>query len=269
MILIIPDIHLDALFAEKILRRHSRSTVRRLILLGDYFDARDKNPTAICATLNRLVAEYGEAFTPLIGNHEIPYWQCFREGRILENPDFETPQYTLHDAGIILKNLGAEVWNRMQFLHTEGEVIFTHAGLNSVNYERWRTNAAFRTKMRRLAHPLESAFLKKTPEVFAVSRLRGGREPLGGLIWQDWMEWTKTTAALPIPGAPWQVFGHTRGRARTHGNAVCLDGEQTLYATWDETGFIVRHAATGAGVLTVAGFPSPANQALKRIRPSK
>ena len=78
--IIIPDIHQNYRFVEKILGLHSPDSMTQYVFLGDFFDAKEsffKNAESLKKTLylvQDLVVNFPEKVTLLLGNHDVVYY---------------------------------------------------------------------------------------------------------------------------------------------------------------------------------------------------
>lgn len=92
-----------------------------------------------------------------------------------------------------------------QFAAARHGHLLTHAGLHPLFYKP-------RAHAEEMADILNRS--EELPAVRDISWCRGGSESQGGILWRDDRE-----DLAPLA----QVYGHTRGYVRAHGNSLCID----------------------------------------------
>lgn len=241
-VLVVPDVHQDLGFLERVVRR-AETERAALVFLGDYVDSinpRWRGAPALQATaelLPRLARSHSPGCHFLAGNHDVQALQAARHrAALLEAGDVE--QVRKLDAALPLVTAYAELrrlWPREFLLkwRLAAEVhgyLVTHAGV-ARRFWPWAAapDRAGQTEafLREASDAWEDWVLHDVVgPLFEVGPGRGGVEaPVGGLLWLDWD--TEFVDDLPLP----QVVGHTRDQqARRKDRSWCLDACQTCVA---------------------------------------
>jgi len=196
--LILPDVHLQHLIAQRII---SSVPHTHLTLLGDYFDDFYDNPAQAAATaqwLATLLDAHPAAegyLTALTGNHDLPY-------RFPNNGALECSGWTAAKSFAIRSHMHDRHWGRLgAYRRTQGWLL-SHAGFHPTLLA---TAKAFPS-------PANESKAWKAAETgswhpwFAVGRDRGGFDSFGGPFWCDWSQ-------LPATPGVKQIVGHSRGGA--------------------------------------------------------
>lgn len=205
--LVIPDLHLDHKWAERLIQTNPADEI---VFLGDYFDQFDDTADenfAATVWLKGSVKKPNRVH--LMGNHDLQYlshrWGC--------------SGWTQDKHDIIGIGMRPKTWESLRFFHQSQGWLFTHAGLTLPLAAGFDLSAlpSLEEELQRVArskatrHPLLEA-----------GRSRGGSQAAGGILWCDWSEF------IPVPGLK-QVFGHTEkgpasiGTAESGSCGVLLD----------------------------------------------
>lgn len=231
--LIIPDIHLDVDWADRMLKLHQP---QRVIFLGDYFD-----PSPRARALGQLVAyagesedmlrwladvltKFGDAAIPLIGNHDAPYlFPEFADLFWLNNTSDDTFEEIEELPNEIALLRAAAKWF---YFDGASSYLFSHAGISAKVFAKADGSVTTTNIDRFIEAGMEYAEAGKEHPAFAAGRCRGGVQSAGGLIWLDF-----NAEFEPVPGFK-QVMGHTSqlaGVGSKDGN-YAIDGIQTTVA---------------------------------------
>lgn len=241
--LVIPDVHQDIRWVERILERDTDWD--RVVFLGDYFDSRlparfHASLSATCEFLDKLRRVLGSRVTFLLGNHDIQYLEA-RPACL----SFRTPRRLRYKCGAafshsaakaIAKELSPEFWDGARLAVSVNGWLLSHAGVAPAHWPEYpapaESLAAFEVActtalatLRTASHPLLQA-----------GEVRGGDAPVGGVTWLDWDD--EFSDALPLP----QLVGHTASGegARQKGRSWCLDGMQSTYGVLTGDGLKVE-----------------------------
>lgn len=209
--LFVGDIHGEWEVVKKVLKFPGR-----VVFVGDYVDSHTRS-TDSCIKALKLVLDAVEN-RPLtiahFGNHEMSY--C---GHMCSGYNWDT-QITID----------SELRHKMDaylkyYSYVDG-VLVSHAGVSSKYLE---------------ANNVSLDDYLKTGEYTEVGYTRGGRNPVGGLLWCDWF-----TEFEPIQGVP-QICGHSgyrpsgveRGILKNDNTYMidnfCCGGKEVLLMTEDKT----------------------------------
>lgn len=230
---ILPDIHQDHRFVEKVLERHDLRSLERLVFLGDYFDA--KNPFfAVAESLERtlsiilrLIRELGDRVVLLLGNHDVLYY-FNREDSGLELTDRKQlySYYGLPNRETlkVIASLDlTPMWERIVLAHLEQGFLCSHAGVTLDFWSRRRSIDENMDRLNRLLPCLLDAQGDISP-LFRAGFARGGDAERGGPLWLDWNQEFSEEIGIP------QIVGHTVGVPfRKQGRSYCLDAQQQGY----------------------------------------
>lgn len=209
--LIIPDIHLKIDRAQRIINSEGAD---KIILLGDIFD--DYGDTVelnvkAANWLNKLLDN--ENIIYLMSNHDCNY--------IGNNPKTWCSGFSEDKNTAIKSVLRPDVRNKVKYFHFENSILFSHAGLNRpyVNnnkdcLEEWLNSQIERADKYLFDNIGYSSF-------FDVGLCRGGRQPYGGILWNDFRG----------------EFLHTEGLSQIMGHTICktpLIKEGNNFVVWEE-----------------------------------
>jgi hypothetical protein len=232
--LIIPDIHQDIAWAQRILQRELPNT-DHVVFLGDYFDTSLIQTRAgkeeTCAFLLQTQQSLGSKITFLLGNHDIQYLEARPWSEA-----YRKPRNLLYKCGSsfstsgskkIAKALPRSFWGAAKLFIPINGFLLTHAGLSS---KLWPQKASISESLSVLeAQCAEAQFeMQRGPHpLLSAGKVRGGESPVGGITWLDWE--FEFSDDLPLP----QIVGHTSNiqGARQKGRSWCIDGKQSTYAT--------------------------------------
>jgi 3',5'-cyclic AMP phosphodiesterase CpdA len=247
--LIIPDVHQDIAWVERILMREDAGDVSPdlIVFLGDYFDSRrpvtQRAGTAeTCVYLDALRVRLGERAIFLLGNHDVQYLEA-RAACLARR----TPRHLRYKCGAafshsaakrIAKDLSPEFWSAARLFVSVNGWLLSHAGVAA---EHWPLRAIPVDSLRAFDEACVAALETITAPLAShplleAGRVRGGDAEVGGITWLDWDD--EFADELPFP----QVVGHTSDEsgARQRGCSWCLDGGQTCYGVLGPAGLSVR-----------------------------
>ncbi len=239
-ILIIPDIHLKHLQAERIVEREKADLT---IFAGDYFDDFGDSPRANQATAHWLQQSLEKPNRiHLLGNHDAHYrW-----------PHMACSGFTQAKCTAIRKVLGEEGFERLELYYYDqaSNTLFTHAGLTRPLVEcrgGWQL-ALEEDEEPKPTRTRSPYYATENNWLYAPGAARGGHVRYGGPLWCDTREFE------PIPGLN-QIFGHTpweaprwKDKAGWEDTAMeseapfdlCLDTHLRHYALLEGTRVVVR-----------------------------
>jgi predicted phosphodiesterase len=214
--IIISDIHNRVYWIEDALSSPILQPYDEIIFLGDYFD--DFNDTPEDATdaarwLKQSLHRPNRIH--LIGTHDI--WYMFPYNRfIAASGNTEAKAYAIR--GILTK----EDWNKLYLYYYEQNFLLSHAGLhtNLISqyifehkdlFDKYITNKEQLNGQEivdQIVKPATIEAINRVKDGYAhpwldAGVVRGGRQPVGGITWLDWIYEFK-----PIPGLN-QIVGHT------------------------------------------------------------
>ncbi len=205
--LVIPDIHQNIRWAEAILQKEA-SHADRIVMLGDYFDPKVECAADVaetCLYLSKLEKRYKGPFSFLVGNHDLPYLydlhHSCRSDASEQNPYFNG-NYNPDLSPSIQQHLSPEFLQKLQpFVFPQGWIL-SHAGIHPRHLASLAPSGlmALYDKLKPEVLHLPS---ERTAELAAIGTARGGCDPHGGIVWQDWFY--EFEDALPWP----QIVGHT------------------------------------------------------------
>lgn len=243
-VLLVPDLHQDHRFLERIISAEPIEQFKKVVLMGDYFDGRDpgtKGPLATRAMarlIRQLEARLGPRLILLWGNHDLGYY-LYR--RSLEMPD--GLRWTWADHRSIL-GIGPEsqacarevaeewplgFWMKLRpFTLLEGYLI-SHAGLHPRFYREAAASISEGLRqvngrwMRAVGSLVGQGILDP---ILDAGEARGGAAgSVGGPLWLDWNR--EFQCGLPVG----QIVGHTAlCSTRQCGRSHCIDFQQSAYA---------------------------------------
>ena len=172
----------------------------QIIFIGDYVDSFTITPDKIVNNLKEVIdfkkAHSGKV-TLLLGNHDIQYME-YPKYRCSGFNSFFQPDYT--ELFRVNRNL-------FQVAVQFSDYLFTHAGLSRSFVKHCLPEHAqlIEDKQIHVADLLNSIYNSENQAMLhAVSALRGGADPFGGITWADYKE----TSVDLLPGYH-QVVGHT------------------------------------------------------------
>lgn len=189
--LIIPDIHCMYAEAEAII-----SSVKhdKVILLGDYFDRYDNDPTLTTKVAKWLKESLKkENRVHLLGNHEL--WYCSGNDEVICSGNTQTKYQSIRQVGID--------WNKFVLHAWVGGWLVTHAGLTAKYYIKYGLEKPISEFIEQESADAKKSLLSgKTHRLFSVSHLRGGMSDVAGTLWCDIREFRAIRNLN-------QIFGHS------------------------------------------------------------
>lgn len=239
--LIIPDVHQDIAWVERILAREPGADL--VVFLGDYFDSR-RSPderagvAETCVYLDALRVRLGARGVFLLGNHDVQYLEA-RAACLAHRTPRQLrykcgPSFVPSAAKQIAKTLSPEFWSATRLFVNVNGWLLSHAGVARAHWPARTSLAESLVALERdcvaalqsitAPVPAPGAFRAPHP-LLQAGYVRGGDTPVGGLTWLDWDH--EFEDALPAP----QLVGHTVSPlgARRNGCSWCLDGGQACY----------------------------------------
>jgi hypothetical protein len=241
--LVIPDVHQDIAWVERILARETDWD--RVVFLGDYFDSRlppqlRANLSETCEFLDKTRADLGPRAVFLLGNHDIQYLEAVNGRgtcRAQRHLRYKCGAAYSHSAAkVISKKLSADFWAGARLAVSVNGWLLSHAGVAPVHWPKCSTPAeslsAFDATCRTVLKTLRTA----SHPLLQAGEVRGGDAPVGGVTWLDWDD--EFTDELSFP----QLVGHTANGegARQKGRSWCLDGMQSTYGVLTGTHLRVK-----------------------------
>ena len=232
-IIIIPDVHQNDSFLERVLELHAPESVERYIFLGDFFDAKEpffSDISALEQTLKLVGAlcdKWKEKVVLILGNHDVLYFYNRDESGVgpLEKNQLHQ-YYGIPDRAKLTLVRELELtcfWDRFQLAHFEQGFLFSHAGVNLDHWSRRRSVLENVEKLNLAMGNLIDARGELNP-VFRAGFARGGDLERGGPLWLDWNREFSEEIGIP------QIVGHTVGsEVRKMGHSYCLDVQQRRY----------------------------------------
>lgn len=247
--LIIPDVHQDIAWVERVLAREDGGDVPLdlIVFLGDYFDSRRPvtqraGIAETCDYLDALRVRLGERAVFLLGNHDVQYLEA-RAACLARR----TPRHLRYQCGAafshsaakrIAKDLSPEFWAAVRLSVNVNGWLLSHAGVAA---EHWPLRATPDDSLRALNEAcvaaLETITAPLAPHpLLEAGRVRGGDAAVGGITWLDWDD--EFEDALPLP----QIVGHTSNEsgARQRRRSWCIDGAQSCYGVLMGSELVVR-----------------------------
>lgn len=252
-ILIIPDVHQDFDFVNRIFEKE-KDSCDQIIFLGDYFDTHKKEGQEVwgfrasCEYLKDLVllSEGSDRMIFLLGNHDLKYiWHNNESsGRAVK---IDAPYYcsgtteskinkfrkVFFDRG--LKDSFFQKNFRLAY-QTQGW-IFSHAGILSYHIPPFcESITTF------IEQHVQEAWInfrdlqhKDNILISGCGRARGGYDQYGGLLWTDWNREFVPHTWNDNPFIGKQIMGHTKQHEPqiiypgTDQECCCLDARQHYY----------------------------------------
>jgi len=211
--LIIPDVHGRSFWQAPC---DNIEDYEKVIFLGDYFDPYDFEGITVPMCIENfnkimeLKKNNMDKVVLLLGNHDCPY--VFKEY-------FNLSSYHCRHSSMFHKEI-SELFNSnidyFKISHVEGDVLFTHAGVES----GWLENIVKcdKTDIDGISDALNGLMndadgLRK---LYCVSFSRGGRDKYGSCVWSDVSDVVSDIDSVEFENSPQkpihsikQVFGHT------------------------------------------------------------
>ncbi len=220
--LIIPDVHDDIKWADKVLAKYSFDKV---IFLGDFFDSwtgKIKEAQATAKWFKKTMDGLGDKGKRCLGNHDMHY--MFRENAYVRCSGYESAKSVAINEIMTRKD-----WDSFALYHYEQGYYLSHAGM----HENLYCNPVKGFSREFLDRTCEEAMLKGWDNQFswylAAGEGRGGFQPQGGINWLDWHDEFE-----PIENVS-QIVGHTHQHSpqqKIGKNSVnyCIDCGQKDFA---------------------------------------
>lgn len=217
--IIISDIHNRFEWIEDALLSPLLQPYDNIIFLGDYFDDFNDTPEIVANAAKWLKQSMQKPNRiHLIGTHDL--WYMFPYNRfIAASGNSEAKAYAIRSV------LSQEDWNKLYLYHYEQNFLLSHAGIhinligeyvfkhNLIDlFDKYIINKEIQLNgqeiVDKIVRPATIEAMKSVKDGHAHPWLdagvtRGGRQPVGGITWLDWIYEFK-----PIPGLN-QIVGHT------------------------------------------------------------
>ena len=241
-LLVIPDLHENLNFLKYILAVEDTANFDHVVLLGDYFDQRDDQPSTnddlICVakTILGMKEVLGDKLHLLCGNHDLPYYALRPAcGDNAGEPNRTIGHWmdaTTHGRAEAINS----VWDGHFWRTLKGAVLLdgwllSHAGVDARWWPREGKTPADRMQQfaKNWQQALDSIFRETENPLFTVGRARGGTKDVGGPLWLDWDAEFEDNLEVP------QIAGHTRCAKETQkGRSYCIDMMQGAYAVVED-----------------------------------
>lgn len=232
-VIIVPDVHQNYRFIEKILEKQDLGSGDEWIFLGDFFDPKDPffdTSEALEKTLtlvDRLILEAPGKVRLLLGNHDVVYYfnrigsgiarlACNEINRYYGQPDRQRLT--------VARSLELSAfWECIQLVCYKQGYLFSHAGMT---FDHWERSSSVEANMGNINSQIKQPVDAQgdLSSLFRAGLIRGGDQHRGGPLWLDWN--SEFTEAIEIP----QIVGHTAGvGGRKSGRSYCLDARQRMY----------------------------------------
>lgn len=184
--LVIPDIHNKI---DKVTDLINRINPNYIIFLGDFFDTFHDGPKEaekVSQFIVKLIKNNVE-FYWCLGNHDMPYifpalslsWQFNSFGW---SPD------KMRIARKYLNEVEDQLKNRITFIAKINNWYFSHAGLSYYHFTHPTLGMNDDIIFERNNQLIERSLVGLVDKGLVAGTYRGGEEPIGGIIWQDWRE---------------------------------------------------------------------------------
>jgi hypothetical protein len=241
--LLIPDIHQNHEFLAQILEREIPKNFEKVVLMGDYFDAREfafmgpesarKTARLIC----ELEARLGNRLTLLWGNHDVPYF-LYQTANKASNPDSGVEIRIRQQIGLapeleataeaVCEEWQLSLWSKLRPFVRIGRFVVSHAGIHKKHYpaEAGSIGASLRKLDNQWTKGMANLGAGGAPQpLMDAGEARGGkRDEVGGVTWLDWNhEFADDLPFGQIVGHTWYAFERRIGRSH------CLDYGQGAY----------------------------------------
>lgn len=240
--LVIPDVHQNIRWVEAILAKEA-AEAGRIVFLGDYFDSKVESAadaTETASYFSKLSDRYQAEFTFLVGNHDLPYLYDLQRNRQPNSSDGNPYSNGAYNA-YLTPSIGAALAKSFiaslePFALVEGWLL-SHAGVHPDHLQR-PDRAGLDTLYRKLKTQVDKLPSDRSAELAAIGTARGGAEPRGGIVWQDWFQEFEDTLEWP------QIVGHTLiPEASQKGRSWNLDTRSGSYGIISEGGLTIRTEA--------------------------
>jgi len=232
-IIIIPDVHQNFRFIEKILDNADSLKAPRILFLGDFFDSKevffgtDEALFKTLALVCDLVRQNEFEVQLLLGNHDVLYYYNRDECGLDAIARNELHQYygtpDRQKLSLIRSMDLASFWNAFQLVTFEQGYLLSHAG---ITFDHWSKRLSLPSNIEEINRSI-GLLMNQQGELnflFRAGFARGGDLSRGGPLWLDWNR--EFTEEIGIP----QIVGHTVGKSvRQNGRSYCLDAQQSCF----------------------------------------
>lgn len=221
-VVIIPDIHQDVDWAQRILDREKGKPV---VFIGDFYDSRRNVASAETTAIFHKFCLH--KYNVILGNHELRYMECWSHVRQRRNKKFHlhpTSGFSNNKSKDVNKTLLWDEWQRSHmFVYVHGHMI-SHAGFREDNWNFYQTLSENLARLEKATKEAMAVMSVMPSPFFQIGKFRDGDAEFGGPCWLDWDEEFRDN--LPIP----QIVGHTRhDTPQQIGKCWDLDCMQTYY----------------------------------------
>lgn len=237
--LVIPDVHQNHDFLNRILAAERVEDFEHVVFLGDIFDSRDidfrgpKSAAKTATILKDMRRRLGSKLVLLYGNHDVPYFaeEAFRANGTLKKgyahwalqelcvrPESHENSEAVHQVWSLA------FWNYFKPFALINGHLLSHAGVHS----SFLSNAPYGLESLQKEWDLALRDLIRTGKIGRILKAGGARggedgEP-GGILWQDWNSEFSDDVHYP------QIVGHSASAIEhKKGRSWCLDFDQCAY----------------------------------------
>lgn len=235
--LIIPDLHGKSIWKDII---QTDDLYDEIIWLGDYVDSFNHSDGEIILNLKEIIEFVKNSSKPnhlLLGNHEIPYYMCKHNKKLIARTMCTGFRPTCIDeiSNILYKNK-----KLFKLAYQYGNNLFTHAGVTEIFY-----NNCLKCPIDKIGDTLNDLFKHDTDFIFNISRTSWGRDKFAGPLWARPEEFIVKGYYDLIPDLH-QFIGHSARRnveiiESNKGSLTlldCLDFKELIYIINLENGNI-------------------------------
>lgn len=235
--LVIPDVHENLEFIERIMNRYGH--IRKKVLLGDWLDSFEyhANPLYHLKTLYEILDNPDNDI--VAGNHDIQY--LFPKVKALGSSGWRQK-----NLDVLQETLSEEhriKWTKLhKWVRTKGKTwLLSHAGFHPTKIEHPVFGVTEQYIELLTSGAIEQLRLGQMSHLVAPGWRRGGhRDEIGGVTWLDWRDFK------PVAGIN-QIVGHTHGNLvrefRTEDSEnYCLDTGQRHVAIIEPDGKVTTES---------------------------
>lgn len=226
--LIIPDLHGKSIWKNII---ETDQSYDEIIWLGDYVDSFNHSDEEIILNLKEIIEFVKNSDKPnhlLLGNHEIPYYMCKHNKKLITRTMCSGFRVSCIDeiSNILYKN---KKLFKLAFQYKN--YLFTHAGITEIFHSNY-----LKCPIDQIGSELNKMFLNDVDFIFNVSKASGGRDKISGPFWTRPEELIVKGYYDLIPNLH-QFIGHTVRRniekIESNGGSVtlldCLEFKELIY----------------------------------------